>query len=291
MLSLPKPLYVAARLVRRFLPSFVARRTISIEGVGTEHIVEVFTFYQERLSRIGEDVKGKTVLEVGSGVYGAGSLGFLAMGAGKILLGEPGFVPPAPERFRVHVQAVLNAAQGLGGVELGTESVFSLEDGQVVFNAEAVDVIASHAESLAVADGTVDVLVSNAALEHVRELEAAVAEMARCTKPGGVGVHRIDFRDHGFHRFPFDMLRYSRYAWERVLTTRTGLGGYQNRLRLGQVIGLFESHGFSILDVEKEQMSEELAAVKHLLHPDFCRLSDDDLATTGAAIAVRREHK
>src|SRR6185436_1504955 len=45
-------------------------------------------------------------------------------------------------------------------------------------------------------DGEVDVVLSNAFLEHLPRMDEAVAEMARITKKGGFGLHNLDATDH-----------------------------------------------------------------------------------------------
>jgi|GEM_PF-1875569 len=58
-----------------------------------------------------------------------------------------------------------------------------------------VDIVGS-AERLPFADESVDVLISNAVLEHVRDLPAVLAEMNRVLKPGGYVYIEIPFIQH-----------------------------------------------------------------------------------------------
>jgi ubiquinone/menaquinone biosynthesis C-methylase UbiE len=47
-----------------------------------------------------------------------------------------------------------------------------------------------------VPDTTLDIVLSNAVLEHIYDLKSAFYHLARITKPGGFGIHMVDFRDH-----------------------------------------------------------------------------------------------
>jgi SAM-dependent methyltransferase len=55
-------------------------------------------------------------------------------------------------------------------------------------------------------DASVDIVLSNAVLEHVRDLAQVAREMARITRPGGTHSHQIDCRDHKNFGRPLDHL-------------------------------------------------------------------------------------
>jgi SAM-dependent methyltransferase len=57
-------------------------------------------------------------------------------------------------------------------------------------------------ESVPLPDGFADVVMSNSFLEHIEDLERVVREMARITKPGGLGIHGVDGTDHGRYSNP-----------------------------------------------------------------------------------------
>lgn len=57
--------------------------------------------------------------------------------------------------------------------------------------------------------------ISSGVLEHVADGERAVAEIARCTAPGGRGFHLVPFL-YPFHASPHDYLRWSAPGLERL---------------------------------------------------------------------------
>ena len=72
---------------------------------------------------------------------------------------------------------------------------------------EAVTCISEGAESLSGVDSdSVDIVYSNAVLEHIASLPAAIGELARVTKREGLGMHQVDFRDHRCLERPLEHL-------------------------------------------------------------------------------------
>jgi Methyltransferase domain len=80
-----------------------------------------------------------------------------------------------------------------------------------------VDIIGS-AEALPLDTESVDVVISNAVLEHVQDLNAAVAEIERVLKPGGFLYVEIPFMQH-YHNHDFYGVKFEDYR----RFTKTGL--------------------------------------------------------------------
>lgn len=79
---------------------------------------------------------------------------------------------------------------------------------------DAVDIVAD-LNALPFADGSIDILSSRSALEHVAEIERAVDELKRCTKSGGFGVHFVPFI-YPFHASPHDYSRWTPAGFPRL---------------------------------------------------------------------------
>lgn len=137
--------------------------------------------------------------------------------------------------------------------------------------------------ALSLQDGEADVVMSNAFLEHIDRVEAAIDELARVTRRGGFGIHVIDGRDHrsiedpAVHRLEF--LREPGGA---------GLRHGCNRLRPLEFARLFEQRGFAILQVvEFERIAVDPATVASLAEP-YRSLPQEALAVTQAKLVVQR---
>lgn len=95
---------------------------------------------------------------------------------------------------------------------------------------EAVVVVDSPVENLAgLTDGSMDVILSNAVLEHAQIPDRAALEMYRVTRPGGIGVHQIDFRDHRDFSNPLEYLLLEKTDFEKIFAERNGECGRQTR--------------------------------------------------------------
>ena len=125
----------------------------------------------------------------------------------------------------------------------------------VVANAShepVVRCVAAGAESMTtVSDASMDLTVSNAVLEHCVDLQAAMAELARVTRPGGLGIHQVDHGDHRDRSRPLEYLVMSDDRFETMFEELHGECG--NRFRRFEVEGLFNESG---LEVERTKVSE-----------------------------------
>jgi SAM-dependent methyltransferase len=91
---------------------------------------------------------------------------------------------------------------------------------------------------------SVDFIWSHAVLEHIRRHEFLefVRETRRIVRDGGVCSHQIDLQDH--LGGALNNLRISSRWWEAEWMARSGF--YTNRLRMSEIVGVFESAGFTV---------------------------------------------
>ena len=130
-------------------------------------------------------------------------------------------------------------------------------------------------------DGSVDLIFSQAVLEHIDDLRGVYAAMRRWLKPDGIMSHQIDFKCHGKANAWNGHWTYTDFVWKVIVGRRSYL---LNRQPHSVHVNLMEQSGFKILDdtifrSASQLRREELAA-------RFRALSDDDLTTSGAFIVA-----
>ncbi len=122
-------------------------------------------------------------------------------------------------------------------------------------------------------DESIDLIVSNATLEHIPKdsIKRILKESYRILKPGGVLSHSIDYKDHWAYTDStlsyYNFLQYSEKEWKY----RNPDLNYQNRLRHRDYEELFIDAGFKI--VKKEPflpLEKDKAALRNLnIHESF----------------------
>jgi len=133
-------------------------------------------------------------------------------------------------------------------------------------------------------DNSVDLIFSQAVLEHVRKDEflETMRECKRVLKVDGIASHRIDLKDHlggGLNN-----LRFSENLWESNFFVRSGF--YTNRIRYYEMISLMEAAGFNV-DIVSVSRWDRPPIERQKLHPIFSDLSDDDLLIRGFNVLLR----
>jgi len=79
---------------------------------------------------------------------------------------------------------------------------------------DAVDIVAD-VTALPFRSGSVDGFASRSVLEHIPNVHSAIAEMKRCTRPGGVSLHLVPFL-FPYHASPHDYQRYTHTGAARL---------------------------------------------------------------------------
>jgi SAM-dependent methyltransferase len=150
-------------------------------------------------------------------------------------------------------------------------------------NARCVQYIAPWYDGAVIQEASVDMILSQAVLEHVDDLERAYESQYRWLKPNGVVSHQIDFKSHGITKEWNGHWRYPSRTWKMIHGSRP----YSLNRRPHSVhLELLEKNGFRILcDVRGEQgegiRREDLAR-------EFREMSDDDLVCSGSFIQAMK---
>ena len=110
----------------------------------------------------------------------------------------------------------------------------------------------------AIPDQSVDITFSNACFEHLADAPSAVRELGRITRPGGIGFHQIDFRDHRNFGKPLEFLTMPDWIFKKTFFLSKAFIG--NRFRYSEFARFFEDAGF------KQEFVAEIFAEENYLN-------------------------
>lgn len=128
---------------------------------------------------------------------------------------------------------------------------------------------------------SVDLLVSNAVLEHVEGIEVAYRAMATWLRPGGYASHQIDFRSHSLFRAWDGHWACPDWLWRMFKGRRAYL---LNRQPLGVHRALAAAVGLK----ERVCVRVERDAEARRLAPAFRGMAEQDRLTSGAYLLLQR---
>lgn len=133
------------------------------------------------------------------------------------------------------------------------------------------------------ARASLDLILSQAVLEHVDDLDTTYQAMSVWAKPGAYASHTIDFTAHQLAPCWNGHWAYSDWQWALVRGRREFL---LNREPLSIHLECARKAGFEILAVEPSGSDEGLDRTD--LAPRFQTLSDEDARTRGAVVILRK---
>jgi SAM-dependent methyltransferase len=247
-------------------------------------------------------VRGARVLEIGPGETLGVALRFIGSGAEQVVAADK-FVPLETSRF--HRDLYRELARGLSPEEQARVTNAVVLDDGVEFNPKRVQYLYGRGveeSSAELADESFDIVVSNAVLEEVYDLDRLFGAVDRLLKPGGRQVHVIDLGDygmfskHGFHPLEFLTIPDSVYRYmveasgqpnRRPLDyyrAKMASLGYRTQIYrtwvLGQPAHLREYR--TSLEYGRDYTDANVSLVQSVrgrLLPRYRQLSDDDLLT------------
>lgn len=239
----------------------------------------------------GEFLKGKTVLEIGPGT----NFGFpliMACHGAKVMVADR-FLTPWDDNYHPKFYSQLRDSLKKHWALIDTaplDRILARGD----YDPESITRYSSALEELSVVpDRSVDVVISNAVLEHVYDLPAAFAHLARVTKPGGLGFHQVDFRDHRDFSRPLEFLLFEDQEFREEFDYRQGECG--NRCRPLEMKQLFEQAGFAVnifhpnMFAEKEYFAEFLERLRQASDSCYCQYPAEDLCFISGLFSVARK--
>ena len=131
---------------------------------------------------------------------------------------------------------------------------------------------------------SVDMIISQAVLEHVNDLAGSYIAMHKWLKPGGLMSHEIDFKCHRISANWDYHWTYSDFIWKLIVGKRKY---FLNRHPYSVHISSLQNSGFKIIcDIKN---NTESSIKRKNLAKRFIEMSDDDLITSEVFIqAIHR---
>lgn len=187
--------------------------------------------------------QGKVILEIGPGINYGSTLVLACYGANVMVADR--FLAPWEPDYHPQFYALLRdeIQKQLPGADVRPLDTILAHGG---YTPDSLRCYATALEDLSdIPTASVDIIFSNAVLEHIYHPLAAFKSLARVAKPGGMGFHQVDFGDHGCRERPLDFLLMSQAEFARDFAERHGERG--NRYRPWEYAQFFESVGFQVL--------------------------------------------
>lgn len=132
-------------------------------------------------------------------------------------------------------------------------------------------------------ENTIDLIISQAVMEHVDQLEETYAECFRCLKPGGFMTHQIDLRCHDTAPEWNGHWKYSDLTWRLM---RGGRPWFINRQPCSTHNGLVNQAGFIVHAEIKQSACSDIS--RGQLATRFEQLSESDLTTAGVLVLASK---
>jgi hypothetical protein len=134
-----------------------------------------------------------------------------------------------------------------------------------------------------IAERSLDLMFSQAVLEHVDDLDETYQAMSTWLKPGGYASHVIDFGAHYLSPYWNGHWAYSDWEWRLVRGRRDFL---LNRKPLSTHVKHAKHAGFEVLLLRRRYHDHGLST--DALSPRFQRLDPEDARTRGAFLILRK---
>lgn len=132
-------------------------------------------------------------------------------------------------------------------------------------------------------ENCLDMIFSQAVLQHIDDLEQTFTSMYKWLKPGGLISHEIDFGSMGSSDTWYGHWEYSNLEWDIV---RGRKKFYINREPLSTYIALLKKYHFELLYQSKT--AKQPISNRKKLAKRFHNLSDEDLNTATALVQAKK---
>ena len=281
--ALPWQVKIAAKLVlSRVGVGYSLWNKLGLFKHGTmdqvDYAYETFKAHYDRVS-LADAGPGFVAMELGPGDSLNSALIARSMGAAAVYLVDSGAYAHRDMKRYLEMGRWLNANNaGLPGIEALTsvEEMLSYCHAQYLTSG-----VSSYA---GIPDQSVDVIWSQAVLEHVRlgEFDETLRQHRRLLRPGGVCSHRVDLKDH--LSGALNNLRFTEKTWESDFMANSGF--YTNRIRYSDMMRRFEDAGFTVNVINVDRWSD-LPTPRPSLSAPFQDMPEEELRVSGFDVLLQ----
>lgn len=283
MVNIPWWLKIIAKIVLSRLPlGYNFWRKLGLFRHGkmdhSAYVIGVFNAHCERAGLKGE-LTDRVVLELGPGDSIATAIVAASYGAKTILVDSGKYASQDVNLYKFF-------AKNLRGIGLNPPDLSAARNIEDILDLCGSVYYTRGLSSLKeISEKSVDLIFSQAVLEHVREHEfhQTMVECKRILKNYGLASHCVDLKDHlggGLNN-----LRFGNRIWESNFFV--GSGFYTNRIRFSRMVSIAEEVGFQI-ELGKVDRWDAIPLARNKLAVEFSHLSDDDLLIKGFDVIFRR---
>lgn len=244
-----------------------------------EYAQTIFHSHVSKASLSPDSIAGKTIVEIGPGDSIASAIIAHAYGAKSILIDAGSFAKNTPDDYRSLCESLANKRLQVPNLS----QISSIDELLVACEGRYLTKgIASWTE---ITDESVDLIFSQAVLEHIRRHEFLTLQQHcwRVLKPGGVASHRVDLQDH--LGGALNNLRFSEKRWESNFFVRSGF--YTNRIQMHDMLQQFTDAGFAV-DLGKVSRWDVLPTPRNKMDVMFTGLSDEQLNISGFNVVLKK---
>jgi SAM-dependent methyltransferase len=201
--------------------------------------------YLHHLRKFMPSLTGKAVLELGPGINFGVVMVLAAYGA-KPAVADP-FLAPWDDDYHPKYYAALADAVARGFAGADVRGLRTLVEARG-YPPEVIARYECAVEELTAPSESADIVFSNAVGEHLADVGRAFQQIYRVTRPGGVGLHQVDFRDHRNFDLPLEFL-----VWEEDVFRedfKRNHGEHGNRWRPDEMAEFMRAAGFEVVSFE-----------------------------------------
>jgi SAM-dependent methyltransferase len=251
------------------------------------------------LQDVDFDVRGKTLVEIGTGWHPALPICFSLAGAKRIITFDIVRHLDEDLTFRMieslegHLESIAHICRNGGErVRRSYQELHEVSDIQTLLNRAQVEYCApTDARATRLPSDSVDLVYSNSVLEHVPKdvILGLMRESFRILRPGGLALHNVACNDHYALMDPaissVNFLQFNESQWHMWNNALQ----YQNRLRASEFLELATMGGLEVIYKQVAVRPGTYEALAKLeVAPQFKRFSSDDLAVTSVDFIAKR---